>query len=68
MNDIDATAVITLKKFQVQLLKTGIQLRFVCVQTQVIGVMKRGGLEEAIPSEDFYPSVQTAVDAFLNKQ
>ncbi len=68
MNDIDATAVITLKEFQDQLLKTDIQLRFVRVKTQVMDVMERGGLMEAIPPEHFYPGVQAAVDAFLAEQ
>ena len=68
MNDIDATAVITLKEFQGQLQQTDIQIRFARVKTQVMGVMKRGGLEEAIPAEHFYPSVHSAVDAFLAEQ
>jgi high affinity sulfate transporter 1 len=68
MNDVDATAVITLKEFQDQLLQTGIQLRIARVKTQVMDVMQRGGLEEAIPAEHFYPSVQAAVDAFLAEQ
>jgi high affinity sulfate transporter 1 len=68
MNDIDATAIITLKEFQGQLLQTDIQLRFARVKFQVMEVMERGGLEEAIPPEHFYPSVQTAVDAYLAEQ
>jgi hypothetical protein len=31
-------------------------------------VIVRGGLEDAIPEEHFYPSVQTAVDAYLSEQ
>jgi high affinity sulfate transporter 1 len=68
MNDVDATAVITLKEFQGQLLQAGIQLRIARVKTNVMDVMERGGLEEAIPAEYFYPSVQAAVDAFLAEQ
>ena len=67
MNDVDATAIITLKEFQDQLLKTDIQLRFARVKSHVMEVMERGGLEEAIPAEHFYPSVQAAVDAFLRR-
>lgn len=68
MNNVDATAIITLKEFQDQLLKTGIQLRFARVKSQVMEVMERGGLEETIPAEHFYPSVQAAVDAYLAEQ
>ena len=68
MNDIDATAVITLKEFQDQLMQTDIQLRFARVKTEVMGVMERGGLEEAILPEHFYPSVQAAVDAYVAEQ
>jgi hypothetical protein len=42
MTDINATAVITLKEFQDQLLKTNIQIRFARVKSQVMDVMKRG--------------------------
>jgi MFS superfamily sulfate permease-like transporter len=68
MNDVDATAVITLKEFQDQLLQTDVQLRFARVKTHVMDVMERAGLEEAIPAEHFYPSMQEAVDAFLAEQ
>jgi MFS superfamily sulfate permease-like transporter len=68
MNDIDATAIITLKEFQEQLQQTDIQLRFARVKTQVMEVMERAGLEETIPPEHFYPSIQAAVDAHLAEQ
>jgi high affinity sulfate transporter 1 len=68
MNDVDATAIITLKEFQDQLLKTDIQLRFARVKSHVMEVMERGGLVEAIPVEHYYPTVQSAVDAFLAEQ
>jgi MFS superfamily sulfate permease-like transporter len=68
MNDIDATAIITLKEFEDQLKTTGIQLRFARVKSNVMDIMVRGGLENAIPEEHFYPSVQTAVDAYLAEQ
>jgi high affinity sulfate transporter 1 len=68
INDIDATAVITLKEFQKQLLQTGIELRVARVKTPVMEVMERAGLEEAIPAEHVYPTVQAAVDAFLAEQ
>jgi SulP family sulfate permease len=68
MNDIDATAIITLVEFQDQLQKADTQIRFARIKTEVMAVMERGGLEKAIPAEHFYPSVQAAVDAFLAEQ
>jgi SulP family sulfate permease len=68
MNDIDATAVITLTEFQGQLLQADIQMRFARVKTHVMNVMERGGLEEAVPPEHFYPSVHSAVEAYLAEQ
>jgi len=68
MNDVDATAIITLKEFQDQLLRTGIQIRFAQVKSHVMEVMVRGRVEEVIPAEHFYASVQEAVDAFLVEQ
>ncbi len=65
MNDVDATAIITLVEFQGQLLKTGIELRFARIKTHVMEIMRRGKLEEAIPAEHFYPTIQEAVDAYL---
>ena len=67
-NDIDATAIITLQEFQEKLAKNNIQLWFARVKANVMVVMERGGLEEAIPAEHFYESVQTAVDAYLGEQ
>jgi len=68
VNYIDATAIITLREFQDQLLKDNVQIRFARVKTEVMDVMARGGVEESIPVEHFYPSVQAAVDAFLVEQ
>lgn len=68
INDIDTTAIMTLKEFEEQLETTGIQLRFARVKSNVLDVMVNGGLEDVIPEEHFYPSVQTAVDVYLAKQ
>jgi high affinity sulfate transporter 1 len=65
MNDVDATAIITLREFQDQLLKTGIEIRFARIKTQVMEIMRRGKLEEAISAEHFYLTIQDAVDAYL---
>jgi sulfate permease, SulP family len=65
INDIDATAVLTLSEFQKQLQTEGIELRFARVKTHVMGIMERGGLLEAVPPDHFYPSVQDGVDAIL---
>ena len=68
MNYVDATAIITLKEFQDKLLQENIQIRFARVKTEVMDVMVRGGLEEAVPADHFYPSVHAAVDAYLAEQ
>jgi high affinity sulfate transporter 1 len=68
INDIDATAVLTLREFQKQLQTEGIELRFARIKTQVMGIMERGGLLEAVPPDYFYPSVQDGVDAILADQ
>ena len=68
MNNIDATAVITLREFQKQLEGSGIQLRIARVKANVFSIMERGGLIEEIPAGHFYPSVQAAVDAYLAEQ
>jgi len=60
-----STAVITLKEFLGQLLQTRLQIRFARVKNHVMEVMTSGGLEEAIPEEYFFTTVQEAVDAFL---
>ncbi|MFN2162278.1 MAG: sodium-independent anion transporter, partial [Candidatus Promineifilaceae bacterium] len=68
MNGVDATAVITLREFQQQLQRSGIEIWLARIKTQVMEVMRRGGVEEAIPPEHVYPSIQAAVDAFLARQ
>jgi MFS superfamily sulfate permease-like transporter len=68
MNDIDATAVITLVEFQEKLAQDHIQLRLARVKADVLAVMERGGLSKVLPPEHIYPSVQTGVDAFLAEQ
>jgi high affinity sulfate transporter 1 len=68
INDIDATAVITLKEFQKQLLQIGIELRVARVKTPVLKVMRRAGLEEAVPTEHIYPTVHASVVAFLAEE
>jgi SulP family sulfate permease len=68
INDIDATAVFTLKVLQEQLAESDIQLRFARVKTDVMAVMERASLTESVPPEYFYPSIQTAVDAYLAEE
>lgn len=68
INDVDATAVITMKELQEQLDTRDIQLRFASVKTQVMGVMRRGSLTKAVSPDHFYPTVQAAVDAILAEQ
>ena len=68
MNDIDATAVITVKEFQEKLAQDNTQLWFARVKADVVEIMKRGSLEEAVPAENYYPTVQAGVDAFLSER
>jgi MFS superfamily sulfate permease-like transporter len=68
LNGVDATAVIMLREFQEQLSKEDVELRFARIKTHVLDVMQRGGMEEAIPVEHFYPSVQAGVDTYLAEQ
>jgi MFS superfamily sulfate permease-like transporter len=69
INNIDATAVITLKELQERVWQTEpIELRFASMKTNVREIMDRGGLLDAIPEDHFYPSIQSAVDAFLAEQ
>jgi MFS superfamily sulfate permease-like transporter len=68
LNGVDATAVIMLREFQEQLSKEDVELRFARIKTYVLDVMQRGGMEEAIPAEHFYPSVQAGVDTYLTEQ
>lgn len=65
MNDIDATAVISLQELQEQLAGEAVDLRFANVKTAVMNIMEKGGLADAIPPEHFYQSVQTAVTVYL---
>lgn len=67
INDINVTAVTTLKKFHEQLAQTDIRLHFARVIIQVLDVMKRGSLEQSVPQEHCYPSLQTATVVFLEE-
>ena len=67
INDIDATAVITMREFQKQLETEQIEFRFARIKTQVKEIMERGGLMQAVPAEHFYPTVQDGVDAYLGE-
>ncbi len=66
INEIDATAVLTLKELGDEMARSGVELRFAAVKTRVREVMQRANLEETIRPEHFYPSVQAGVDDFLD--
>lgn len=65
LNGVDATAVIALGEFAGQLNESGVQLRFARIKQFVYEIMERAGIFKAVPVEYFYPSVQSAVDAYL---
>jgi SulP family sulfate permease len=68
INDIDATAVMTLSELARELHRSGVELRFASTKTRVFEIMLRAGIEEAIEREHFYPSIQAGVDAFLDER
>jgi MFS superfamily sulfate permease-like transporter len=68
INNIDATAVITLREFREQLDGQGIDLRFARMKTHVLEIAQRGGIEQSVAPEHIYPTVQAGVDAFLAEQ
>jgi high affinity sulfate transporter 1 len=65
MNDIDATAVITLVEIEKELTRSGVDLRLARVKTEVQNVMHRAGLEKAIPAEHWYLTVDSGVKSIL---
>jgi high affinity sulfate transporter 1 len=65
INEIDATAVFTLKELSDEMARSGVELWFAAVKTRVRDVMVRANLEEAIRPEHFYASIQDGVDDFL---
>jgi MFS superfamily sulfate permease-like transporter len=65
INDIDATAVMTIREMEGQLAKDGVEVWLAQIKTPVLDIMKRAEVEKAIPAEHIFPSVQTAVDAYL---
>lgn len=67
MNDIDATAVITLVELEKDLARSGVDLRLARVKTDVQNVMRRADLEKAIPAEHWYLTVREGVEAFLKE-
>ncbi len=65
INDIDITGLDTLAELKDELAQSNIELCFARVKTQIREIIRRAGLEEAIEPEQFYPSVQAGVDAYL---
>ena len=65
INDIDATAVMTIREMEGQLAKDGVEVWLAQIKIPVLDIMKRAEVEKAIPAEHIFPSVQTAVDAYL---
>ena len=67
INDVDATAVVTIMELEDELQRSGVDLRFAQVKTHVMEVMHRAGIEEKIKPQHFYATVQQGVDAFLQE-
>ncbi len=67
MNNVDATAVMTLIELQNELTRSGIELRLARVKTTVQTVMRRAELETAIPAEHWYLTIREGVNRFLQE-
>jgi high affinity sulfate transporter 1 len=65
INNVDATAVITIRELARDLQRFDVDLRFAGVKTRVMDTMHRAGIEEAIHPQHFYLSVQAGVRAYL---
>ena len=57
INDIDATAVITIKELEQELQRMGIDLRFAQVKTPVMQIMRRAGIGRAPHQRRDVPTV-----------
>lgn len=68
INDIDVTAIDMLAELKDELARSQVDLRFARMRTQVLGYLRRAGLEETIGSDHFYASVRAGVQAFLADQ
>jgi high affinity sulfate transporter 1 len=68
INDLDTTGTDQLIKLQEELIKDGIQLAFAEVKDPVREMMRLSGAEEAIGTENFYPTVSAGVRAFLARE
>ena len=68
ITDIDATAIVTISELADELARSNVDLRFAHVETRVLEIMRRGGLEEKIGPDKLYISVQDGVDSYLAEQ
>ena len=68
MNDIDITGTDMLGELKDELGRANIELRFARMKAHVREIVALAGLEEAIGSDHFHPSVQAGVDAYLARQ
>jgi MFS superfamily sulfate permease-like transporter len=65
VTDIDMTAADVLEELLVVLGRDGIELRFAELKDPVKDRLRRYGLFERIGQDSFYPTVGTAVDAYV---
>jgi MFS superfamily sulfate permease-like transporter len=68
INDLDTTGTDQLINLQEELSREGIQLAFAEVKDPVREMIRLSGAEEAIGTENFYPSVSAGVRAFLARE
>lgn len=67
VTDIDATTIDTVRELDTELSQSGIDLRLARVKTNVLDIMRRGGLEDVIGAEHFYITVRDGVKAYLKE-
>jgi len=67
IHDLDISAAEMLKELASELTADGIELLFARVHQTVREFMQRSGVEDAVDTDHIYPSVQGAVDDFLER-
>ena len=68
INEIDITGLDTLQDLHAELARAGIVLAIAEMKTNVMVYVKRDRLDEIIGAHRFFPSIQSAIDAFRAEQ
>jgi high affinity sulfate transporter 1 len=68
INEIDVTGLDMLTELRDELAQTSVELRFARMKAHVREYVRRANLEDTIGAENFYPSVQAGVEAYMAEQ